>query len=443
MVVLSQYSDAEYALKLFDQGAAGQGYLLKERVSDIDQLVGAIREVARGGSVVDPKIVEVLIAARERRAESQLRSLTPREREVLGAIAQGKNNAAIAADLFVTERAVERHINTIFSSSDYRRSMTCTNASRRPSSTSRTVAARRGVVIGAPLAVADRLPCWPTRARRRRQHLEHIVLPCRTTDMPAPSLRPRRPPSLQLEVRCGAQGLGPLSPSASKRFVGSARRATAPTTIGTRRRARSASQAATFVAACLIEAIVILGFVVVSLGIGAEAQPGSARIDLRHRRRPRRHHRGSAAGIGGDRLRRRGYVLVGGTWRMKAGHRVLGSDLQRPWLVANFLAFGVGGALAGWALRFLEQPYYESGVSAIEAAYIQASSLGVSAAIFGALVGTAQWLVLRRTLPAGWWAPATCLGWGLGESSWASTPVDRCRPSARTPGQFPRSSLLL
>jgi len=115
VVVLSQYSDAEHALKLFDQGAAGRGYLLKERVSDIDQLVGAIREVARGGSVVDPKIVEVLIAARERRAESQLHSLTPREREVLGAIAQGKNNAAIAAHLFVTERAVERHINTIFS----------------------------------------------------------------------------------------------------------------------------------------------------------------------------------------------------------------------------------------------------------------------------------------------------------------------------------------
>jgi hypothetical protein len=88
--------------------------------------------------------------------------------------------------------------------------------------------------------------------------------------------------------------------------------------------------------------------------------------------------------------------------------------MLRPWLVANFLAFGIGGGLAGWALRFLEQPYYESGVSAIEAAYIQASSLGVSAAIFGAIVGTTQWLVLRRTLPAGWWAPATCLGWGLG-----------------------------
>jgi DNA-binding NarL/FixJ family response regulator len=115
VVVLSQYSDAEYALKLFNQGAAGRAYLLKERVSDVEQLVGAIREVARGGSVVDPKIVEVLIAAQERRVESPLSALTPREREVLGAIAQGKNNAAIAADLFLTERAVEKHINAIFS----------------------------------------------------------------------------------------------------------------------------------------------------------------------------------------------------------------------------------------------------------------------------------------------------------------------------------------
>jgi DNA-binding NarL/FixJ family response regulator len=115
VVVLSQYSDAEYALRLFDHGAAGRGYLLKERVSDVEQLVGAVRAVASGGSIVDPKIVEVLIAARERRVESPLRSLTPREREVLGAIAQGKNNAAIAAELFLTERAVEKHINAIFS----------------------------------------------------------------------------------------------------------------------------------------------------------------------------------------------------------------------------------------------------------------------------------------------------------------------------------------
>jgi DNA-binding NarL/FixJ family response regulator len=115
VVVLSQYSDAEYALKLFAQGAAGRAYLLKERVSDLDQLVSAIREVAKGGSVVDPKIVEALIAARARRAQSPIESLTPRERAVLGQVAQGKNNAAIAAGLFLTERAVEKHINAIFS----------------------------------------------------------------------------------------------------------------------------------------------------------------------------------------------------------------------------------------------------------------------------------------------------------------------------------------
>ena len=115
VVVLSQYSDAEYALKLFAQGAARRAYLLKERVSDLDQLVSAIREVAKGGSVVDPKIVEALIAARARRAQSPIESLTPRERAVLGQVAQGKNNAAIAAGLFLTERAVEKHINAIFS----------------------------------------------------------------------------------------------------------------------------------------------------------------------------------------------------------------------------------------------------------------------------------------------------------------------------------------
>jgi DNA-binding NarL/FixJ family response regulator len=115
VLVLSQYSDAEYALKLFERGAAGRAYLLKERVSDLDQLVGAIREVVRGGSMVDPKVVEALIAARAQKAESPLDSLTPRERQVLSQVAEGKNNAAIASTLFLTERAVEKHINAIFS----------------------------------------------------------------------------------------------------------------------------------------------------------------------------------------------------------------------------------------------------------------------------------------------------------------------------------------
>jgi DNA-binding NarL/FixJ family response regulator len=115
VVVLSQFSEATYALRLFDRGASGRAYLLKERVSDLDQLVNALREVARGGSVVDPKVVEALIAARSHKKDSALEALTPRERDVMAAVAQGKNNAAIAALLFLTERGVEKHINAIFS----------------------------------------------------------------------------------------------------------------------------------------------------------------------------------------------------------------------------------------------------------------------------------------------------------------------------------------
>jgi DNA-binding NarL/FixJ family response regulator len=115
VVVVSQYADAEYALALLDKGASGRAYLLKERVSDLDQLVHAIREVARGGSVVDAKVVENLIAARARNKRSALAELTPREGEVLAAVAQGKNNAAIAESLHLTEGAVEKHISSIFS----------------------------------------------------------------------------------------------------------------------------------------------------------------------------------------------------------------------------------------------------------------------------------------------------------------------------------------
>ncbi|MGH2727408.1 MAG: LuxR C-terminal-related transcriptional regulator, partial [Actinomycetota bacterium] len=114
VVVLSQYDEPDYALALLERGARGRGYLLKERVSDLEQLVGALREVQRGGSVIDPKIVEGLVAARSRSA-SPLDQLTSREREVLREMAQGKNNAAIAATLVLTERAIERHINSIFS----------------------------------------------------------------------------------------------------------------------------------------------------------------------------------------------------------------------------------------------------------------------------------------------------------------------------------------
>jgi DNA-binding NarL/FixJ family response regulator len=115
VVVLSQYVESEYALALLEKGAAGRAYLLKERVSDVGQLVDAIKEVAAGGSVIDPKVVEALVAARTAATDSPLATLTPRETEVLEQLAQGKNNAAIAAALFLTERAVEKHINSIFS----------------------------------------------------------------------------------------------------------------------------------------------------------------------------------------------------------------------------------------------------------------------------------------------------------------------------------------
>jgi DNA-binding NarL/FixJ family response regulator len=114
VVVLSQYAEEEYAYELLKDGAAGLGYLLKERVADLDELVRALNEVARGGSVLDPKVVEALVARKDRVAHSPLAQLTEREREVLGEMAQGKNNAAIAKSLFLTERAVEKHINSLF-----------------------------------------------------------------------------------------------------------------------------------------------------------------------------------------------------------------------------------------------------------------------------------------------------------------------------------------
>ena len=114
VVVLSQFADEEYAYELLRDGAAGLGYLLKERVRDLEELVRALHEVARGGSVLDPKVVEGLVAAKDRMAHSPLASLTEREREVLSHMAQGENNAAIAKSLFLTDRAVEKHINSLF-----------------------------------------------------------------------------------------------------------------------------------------------------------------------------------------------------------------------------------------------------------------------------------------------------------------------------------------
>jgi DNA-binding NarL/FixJ family response regulator len=114
VVVLSQYAEEEYAYELLKDGAAGLGYLLKERVGDLEEIVRALNEVAKGGSVLDPRVVEALVAQKDRAAHSPLAQLTDREREVLAHMAQGKNNAAIARSLFLTERAVEKHINSLF-----------------------------------------------------------------------------------------------------------------------------------------------------------------------------------------------------------------------------------------------------------------------------------------------------------------------------------------
>src|SRR6476469_6701857 len=114
VVVLSQYAEPQYVLSLLDAGSDGRGYLLKERVHHRGALVSAIDSVARGGSVIDPKIVEVLVEERTRAARSPLTELTDREREVLAEIATGKSNSAIAESLVLTKRAVEKHINAIF-----------------------------------------------------------------------------------------------------------------------------------------------------------------------------------------------------------------------------------------------------------------------------------------------------------------------------------------
>jgi DNA-binding NarL/FixJ family response regulator len=114
VVVLSQYAAPGYALALLEHGSAGRGYLLKERVGSVDELARAIRTVAGGGSVIDPAIVDELVRARSQERQSGLTGLTPRESEILAEMAQGKSNAAIAAALFVTERAVEKHTNSIF-----------------------------------------------------------------------------------------------------------------------------------------------------------------------------------------------------------------------------------------------------------------------------------------------------------------------------------------
>jgi DNA-binding NarL/FixJ family response regulator len=114
VVVLSQYANPTYALALLESGSARRAYLLKERVQEPEQLVAAIRAVAEGGSVIDPKVVESLVAENARGDESRFNQLTPRERDVLREMAAGKSNAAIGESLFLAERSVEKVIHSIF-----------------------------------------------------------------------------------------------------------------------------------------------------------------------------------------------------------------------------------------------------------------------------------------------------------------------------------------
>lgn len=118
VVVLSQHADAEGALALVAGGSRGRGYLLKERVADVEHLVAALEAVERGESVIDPHVVDALMRHRMRFEASPVTRLTPREREVLGLIASGSSNSAIAVQLHITSRAVEKHINSIFTKLD-------------------------------------------------------------------------------------------------------------------------------------------------------------------------------------------------------------------------------------------------------------------------------------------------------------------------------------
>jgi DNA-binding NarL/FixJ family response regulator len=117
VVVLSQFAEPEYVLSLLDEGSDGLGYLLKERVSDVGHLRRAIESVARGESAIDPKIIDVLISARSRGTD-EIDRLTSREAEVLSLIAEGMNNATIAEQMVVSDKAVQKHINSIFSKLD-------------------------------------------------------------------------------------------------------------------------------------------------------------------------------------------------------------------------------------------------------------------------------------------------------------------------------------
>jgi DNA-binding NarL/FixJ family response regulator len=148
VIVLSTYAEVTYALKLFDDGADGRGYLLKDRIRDRAQLVDAVKTVADGGFVIDPTIVEELIHSHYETNGSRLPELTPRELETLSLVAEGKSNAAIAKSLVLTKRAVEKHVNAIFAKLDL----------GDPEDVSRRVMAALVYLDDRPRSAVDRLP---------------------------------------------------------------------------------------------------------------------------------------------------------------------------------------------------------------------------------------------------------------------------------------------
>ena len=117
-ILLSHYAQPAYVRALLETGADRRGYLLKERVADVDELAAAVRTVAGGGSAIDPKVIEALFRAKAQGGDHRIERLTPREREVLAAMAEGRTNTAIAEELVVSQRADEKHINSIFSKLD-------------------------------------------------------------------------------------------------------------------------------------------------------------------------------------------------------------------------------------------------------------------------------------------------------------------------------------
>ena len=114
VVIMSQYLETTYVLRLLERGAARRAYLLKDRITDRNQLLRAVETVAEGGSVIDPLVVDELVRAREQSDRSPLEELTPRERDVLARVAEGKSNATIASELYLTKRAVEKYVHAIF-----------------------------------------------------------------------------------------------------------------------------------------------------------------------------------------------------------------------------------------------------------------------------------------------------------------------------------------